>query len=174
VLTLSWVAWDAVLVPVPLRSAIVVRSAGYERRFSEQPGGAVLAVIYGKSGTSADDGRAMAHAFARAASIGGRSTRVVQIAHESLRNTVDELRGQRAEIVYFAAGLGGLVQDIPSQEGGVSRILVCANGADVAMGCVLGVELDGDKPRIVLNLPQANAAGLRFQPEFLRLARIVR
>jgi hypothetical protein len=174
VLAVSWAAWAGGLVPVALRSAIIIRSAGYERGFSERSGGAVLAVISGKSGASADDGRAMAGAFGKGTHIGGRATRVVQITHESSGTTVGELRSQRAEIIYVAQGLEALVKDIPGQEGGVSRIVVCANGADVGVGCALGVELADDKPRIVLNLKQANAAGLRFQPEFLRLARIVR
>jgi len=132
-----------------------------------------LAVVSSKSGASADDGRAMAGALAKANQIGGRRTRVVQLTHDPAK-TVGELRSHGAEIIYVAEGLEGLVKDIPGQEGGISRIIVCANGADVGVGCTLGVELADDKPRIMLNLKQANAAGLRFQPEFLRLARIVR
>jgi hypothetical protein len=174
VMAVSWIAWAGGLVPAALRSAIIVRSAGYERGFANRSGTAVLAVVAGKSGASADDGAAMVRALGKGATIAGRATRVVEITHESARATAGELRSQRAELIYFAAGLEGLVKDIPSQEGGISRILVCANGAEVGAGCTLGVELAGDKPRIVLNLAQANAAGLRFQPDFLRLARIVR
>ncbi len=173
-LAVAWTAWASGLVPVSLRSAIIIRSAGYERGFAERSGGAVLVVISGKSGASADDGRAMAGALGKANQIGGRGTRVVQLTHESSGKTVADLRSQRAEIIYVAEGLEAVVKDIPGQEGGISRIIVCANGADVGVGCTLGVELADDKPRIVLNLKQANAAGLRFQPEFLRLARIVR
>jgi hypothetical protein len=171
---ISWVAWAGALVPEALRAAIIVRSAGYERGFSNRSGGAVLAVVVGKSGKAADDGAAMVRALGNGMAIGGRSTRVVKITHESDGTTAGELRSQRAEIVYFASGLEGLVKDIPAREGDISRILVCANGSDVGVGCTLGVELADDKPRIVLNLAQANAAGLRFQPDFLRLARIVR
>jgi hypothetical protein len=174
VLASSWAAWAGGLVPVPLRSAIIIRSAGYERGFAGRSGKAVLAVISGKSGASEDDGRAMAGALAKATQIGGRTPSVVQIAHESSTKTVGELQSQRAEIIYVAKGLEGLVKDIPGQADGISRIIVCADGADVGVGCTLGVELADDKPSIVFNLKQANAAGLRFQPEFLRLARIVR
>ncbi|MBN1605479.1 MAG: YfiR family protein [Polyangiaceae bacterium] len=173
-LAVSWAAWAGGLVPAALRAAIIVRSAGYERGFSARSGGATLAVVVGKSGGSADDGIAMVRSLGKGSVIAGRSTRVVQITHESASATAGELRSQRAEIVYFAAGLEGLVKDIPAKEGDMPRILVCASGADVRVGCTLGVELADDKPRIVLNLAQANAAGLRFQPDFLRLARIVR
>jgi hypothetical protein len=165
------------LVPGALRSAIIVRSAGYERNFNERSGDAVFAVVAGKSGTSADDGRAMAETFSkllRETRVGTRKARVITVTHESNSRTNEELANARAEIVYLASGLESLAAGIPAQAGGVKRILVCANGADVGVGCTLGVELDGDKSRIVLNLKQANAAGLRFDSGLLRLARIVR
>jgi hypothetical protein len=177
VLTTSTLALAGALVPAPLRGAIVIRSAGYERTFSERSGTAVIAVVSGRSGTSADDGRTMIGVFGKLVDdspVAGRKARVVHVLHENAGKTAEELRSQRAEIVYFANGLENLVKEIPGEAAGVRRILVCADGEDVSVGCTIGVELASDKPRLVLNLKQANAAGLRFQPEFLSLARIVR
>ena len=173
----SMTALAAELVPTPLRSAIIVRSAGYERGFADRSGEATLAVVAGKSGPSAEDGQAMVLVFSkllRETKISGRKTRVVQVTHESASKTVSELKNQRAEVVYFARGLEDIVKDVPMRESGFARLLVCANGGDMGEGCTLGVELAGQKPRLVLNVKQANAAGLRFDPQFLRLARIVR
>lgn len=164
-------------VPPPLRSAIVVRSAGYERGVAGRSGPAVLAVVSGSSGDSAEDGKAMAALFAKllaGTKIAGRRVNVVRITHESVPKTIDELGRQRAEIIYFAKGLEGIVASIPVRMDKVPRILVCANGADMSSGCTLGVELKDTRPLLVLNLVQANTAGLRFDPELLRLARIVR
>jgi hypothetical protein len=99
---------------------------------------------------------------------------VVSVVHETPAKTLADLHAQKAEIIYVASGLESLVAAIPPSDGEIKRIVVCADGADVAQGCTLGVELDGDKPRLVLNLKQANAAGLRFDAGLLRLARIVR
>jgi hypothetical protein len=177
VLLIGATALAGALVPGALRSAIIVRSAGYERNFNERGGDAVLAVVVGKSGSAADDGRAMSETFSkllRETRVGTRKARVVTITHESQSRTNEELANSRAEIVYLASGLENIAANIPGEAGGVKRILVCANGADVGQGCTLGVELDGEKSRIVLNLKQANAAGLRFDSGLLRLARIVR
>jgi hypothetical protein len=177
VLTASTLALAGARVPAPLRGAIVIRSAGYERTFSERSGTAVIAVVVGRSGASAEDGRTMAGVFGKLvddAQVAGRKAKVVQVVHENAGKTAEELKSQRAEIVYFASGLENLVKEIPGEAAGVRRILVCADGEDVGVGCTIGVELANDKPRLVLNLKQANAVGLRFQPEFLRLARIVR
>jgi hypothetical protein len=160
-----------------LRAAIIVRSAGYERGFADRAGEAVIAVIHQRSGAGAEDGAAMANFFAKLlkeTKVAGRKGRIVQIAHESASATAEQLRVQRAEVVYFAAGLEGSMASIPAREGAISRILVCATGVGTAAGCTLGIELDGDRPRIVLNMKEANAAGLRFDPGLLRLARIVR
>ena len=177
VVALSSVALAGTTVPAALRAAIILRSAGYERGFADRSGEAVIAVVYSKSGPSADDGNAMAEVFSKLVKetkVAGRRGRIVHIVHESVSNTVEQLKSQRAELVYFATGLEGTMASIPARDGAVSRILVCANGAGTAAGCTLGVELDGDRPRIVLNMKEANAAGLRFDPGLLRLARIVR
>ncbi len=175
--TLAAAAWAASLVPPPLRAAIIVRSSGYERGFAERGGDAVLAVVAAKSGPSADDGQAVAAVFQSLLSenkIAGRKVRVLQVTHQTVEKTVEVLKEQDAEIVYFAAGLEDIIKSVPAQSGSTRRILVCADGADVQAGCAIGVELAGERPRLVLNLEQANNAGLRFEPDFLRLARIVR
>lgn len=164
-------------VPAALRAAIILRAAGYERGFADRSGEAVIAVVYQKSGASAEDGQAMAAVFAKLlkeTKVAGRKGRIVQVVHENSASTVEQLKNQRAEIVYFAVGLEGTMANVPSREAGIVRILVCANGVGTAPGCTLGVELDGERPRIVLNMKEANAAGLRFDPGLLRLARIVR
>jgi len=175
--TLAAAAWAASLVPPPLRAAIIVRSSGYERGFVERGGEAVLAVVAAKSGPSAEDGQAVAGVLQNLLAenkIAGRKVRVLQITHQTVEKTVEALKEQDAEIVYFAAGLEDIIKNVPSQSGSTKRILVCADGADVQAGCAIGVELAGERPRLVLNLEQANNAGLRFEPDFLRLARIVR
>jgi hypothetical protein len=177
VLTAPAVSLGLSLVPHPLRSAIIARSAGYERGFSERPGVAILAVVSGASGASGEDGRVMLEMFGKLVKetrLGSRRTRVIEITHETNTKTVEELKVRGAEIVYFAQGLEHVVKSVPAQSGSIRRILVCANGADVLAGCTLGVELHGERPQLVLNLKQANSAGLRFDPGLLRLARIVR
>jgi hypothetical protein len=164
-------------VPPPLRSAIVIRSAGYERGVAGRRGQVVLAVVVGKSDPSTEDGAAMLAVLGKLlgeTTIAGRSAQVVRVTHESVPKTVEELKRHRAEVVYFAVGLEPIIRSIPMRADDVSRILVCANGADVGHGCTIGVELKDRKPLLVLNLAQANSAGLRFDPGLLRLAKIVR
>jgi hypothetical protein len=132
VLAVSTSALGGTAVPPALRAAIILRSAGYERAFAERSGDAVIAIVYQKSGPSAEDGAAMAAVFAKLlkeTKVAGRKGRIVQILHENSASTAAELKAQRAELVYFAVGLESAMASIPSREGSISRILVCGNGA---------------------------------------------
>lgn len=177
VILVASLALAADAVPVPLRAAILTRSAGYEAGLRARTGDVVLAVVVGPSEELALDGREMLVAFKNLASkakIGSRRMDVVTITHQSATKTASDLRMARAEVVYFSRGLESIIRSVPAREGDVARILVCARGQDVGSGCTLGVELAGNKPRLVLHLKQANQSGLRFNTEFLRLVRIVR
>lgn len=176
-LMLSTTLCYAGLVPHPLRSAIVVKSIAYERGFAERSGNAVIAVVVGKSGASAEDGRSMASVLGKVLAemrVAGRKATVVQVVHESNTETVEALARHRAEVVYVASGLESVTPAIPPRHDQIRRIVVCADGTTVNGGCTLGVELEREKPRLVLNVRQANAAGLRFDPGLLKLARTVR
>jgi hypothetical protein len=173
----DWGVAGPQLVPAALRGAIIVRSVGYERGFAQRSGKATVAVVLGKSGGSHSDGKAMAAVFTKLLQktrIAGRPTQVVEVAHGSGAELAARLKKAGAEVVYLANGLESAAGDIPTKEGDMRRIVVCSHGSQVGGGCVLGVELAGDKPRLVLNLKRANAVGLRFQPDLLRLARVVR
>ena len=163
------------LVPAPLRAAIVVKSVGYEKGFASRTDEAVIAVVLGESGEPQADGQAMAAIFAKLVQktrIAGRATRIVQVVYSG--DTAAKLRAAGPDVVYLASGLEGMADEIPTSEGNKQRIVVCSHGSQVSEGCALGVELAGDKPRLVVNLKRASEAGLRFEPALLRLARVVR
>ncbi|MBN2194348.1 MAG: YfiR family protein [Polyangiaceae bacterium] len=166
------------LVPPPLRSAIIVKSAAYERSFAERSGKAVLAVVLDSTNETREDGRVMAAALQKIlekTKIAQRATQVVEVTRDpDPTKTAEKIRAAHAEIVYLSAGLEGLAGEIPTQDDMRRIIVVCSHGSQLDRGCVLGVELDGTTPRLVLNLKRASEVGLRFQPDLLRLARVVR
>lgn len=166
------------LVPTPLRAAIIVKAAGYERGFAGRSGKAVLAVVIGTTKEASEDGKAMAASLRKTlekTNIANRPTSVVEVERDADPvKTADKIRAADAEIVYLSAGLEGIAKDIPTQDEGRQIIVVCSHGSQVEQGCALGVELDGPNPRLVLNLKRSSEVGLRFQPDLLRLARVLR
>ncbi len=164
-------------VPPSLRAAILLRAVGYENGFATRSGEAVVAVVAGTSETSQSDGKTVAAnlaALGKKTKVADRPIKVVLITHSSASDTAAKLKSTKAEFVYLADEIDTVAKDIPTTEDGVRRIVSCSDGASVAGSCVLGVELNEGKPRLVVNLKQSNAIGLRFQPELLRLARVVR
>jgi hypothetical protein len=162
-------------IPYDLRGAIIVRSVGYEYGFLRRAGPAVLAVVGGSSGESAEDADAMASVFAKLVEktpVANRPASVMRVTYESKAKTEEVLRAKRVEIVYVARGMSAVIPDIPIHEGPVVRIIVCGDGDDVRRGCALAVARTGNKPQLLLNVKHANAVGLRFDPQLLRLARI--
>jgi hypothetical protein len=164
-------------VPVALRAAIIMKATGYERGFAGRSGTAVVAVVLGSSDNAKADGAAVAAALEslfKKTKMGNRSGKVVRIEHVSQSETNSKLSEAKAELVYVADGLEGIASDIPAKDGSVRRIVACSDGSKVKGGCVLGVERSGEKSRLVVNLARANSVGLRFPPELLGLARVVR
>ncbi|KYF67330.1 hypothetical protein BE11_23495 [Sorangium cellulosum] len=163
-------------VPYELRGAILLRSLGYESGFTSRTGTAVLAVVGGESGESAEDASAMATVLSKLAAkttVARRPATVQRVTYTSRAQLAEALRAGGAEVVYVARGLAAAIPDIPPREGAVVRIVLCGDGDDAKRGCAVAVGLAGAKPELLLNVKHANAVGLRFDPQFLRLARIV-
>ncbi|WP_437318247.1 YfiR family protein [Sorangium sp. So ce385] len=167
---------SAASVPYELRGAILLRSIGYESGFASRKGAAVLAVVGGESGESAEDANAMAAVLSKLAAkttVASRQATVLRVTYTGKAQLQEALRAGGAEVVYVARGLAAAIPDIPPREGAVVRIVVCGDGDDTKRGCAVAVALAGTKPELLLNVKHANAIGLRFDPQFLRLARIV-
>lgn len=176
IMAVSSIGLSAPAVPHDLRGAILVRSIAYETGFSRRTGTAVFAVLGASSGEGAEDADAMAAVFAKLVektTVAKRRATVARLTYESKTKMQETLRAIGAEVVYVARGLSAVIPEIPVREGSVVRIVVCGNGDDTARGCALAVGRSGSKPELLLNVKHANAVGLRFPPQLLRLARIV-
>ncbi|WP_437971367.1 YfiR family protein [Sorangium sp. So ce260] len=167
---------SAPAVPHELRGAILLRSIGYESGFASRTGAAVFAVVGNESGESAEDADAMTAVLSRLAartSVARRPATAVRVTYGSKVQLQEALRTSGAEVIYVARGLSSIIPEIPTREGSVVRVIVCGDGDDVKRGCAVSVGLAGTKPELLLNVKYANSIGLRFDPQLLRLARIV-
>jgi hypothetical protein len=160
-------------VPVELRAAILLRALQYERGFGQGDGQAVVAVVASASGGSAEDGRHMADAFASVsrADSRGRPVRVQRVTHASASATASRLAELRPAVVYLARGveLGSELRSLPS-----GTIVLCAEPEQIGSACTVTVEVSGRTSRLVIDLPDAERFGLRFDARLLQLARVIR
>ena len=160
-------------VPVELRAAILLRALQYERGFGQGDGSAVLAVVASASGGSAEDGRQMAEAFADVsrADRRGRAVRVARVTHTSASATASALSELRPAIVYLASGvqIGRELRSLPS-----GTVVLCAEPEQIGSACTVTVEVSERTSRLVVDLPDAERFGLRFDARLLQLARVIR
>ncbi|MBC7173533.1 MAG: DUF4154 domain-containing protein [Polyangiaceae bacterium] len=163
----------AQLVPANLRAAIFVRALGYERSFASGTTPAKIVVVKGASGEAAQDGAAMARAFEEILRAGGtrRQVTVTAITMRELAATVQDVEAQNPAAIYLPRGLYEVAERLGSARG---VVVFCAAARDMERACTLSVEVAGSSPRLVVNLAQANRAGLRFDARLLGLSRVIR
>ena len=79
-----------------------------------------------------------------------------------------------AAVVYFVSGFGhAQVESMTSMFADSGVVTVGSSGALVEAGVTIGFELEGGRPRIVINLTRARAQKLDLSARLLRLARVI-
>ena len=74
-------------------------------------------------------------------------------------------------MLYLPRGLYEVAERLGAQRG---LIVLCAAAQGMERGCSVSVEVSGSSPRLVVNLAQAERAGLRFDARLLGLSRVIR
>jgi hypothetical protein len=165
---------DDSAVPVELQVELLARIVRYERSYMAQSASArLLAVVRTNDVDSTRTGSEFIAHVRRQQRVGGRT--VTASVHEftNVRALRDAVARDQVSIVYFAPGLASEMPAIASAFAGRNVITVAATGRDVDRGAVVGFELVSSRPRIAVNLPRARAQRLRFNAQFLRIARVV-
>jgi hypothetical protein len=161
-------------VPVELQVELLARIVRYERTYMARTDSARVLVVVRRA--SIDSARAGAEFMAhvrRQRELGGRAVQPSVHEFTTARALGDAAARDRIDIVYLAPGLGSEVPAIASAFAGRNVLTVAATGRDVDRGAVVGFELASSRPRIAINLSTARAQRLRFNAQFLRIARVV-
>ncbi len=163
----------AQLVPANLRAAIFVRALGYERTFAGSRTPAKLVVLRGASGEASSDGAAMTRAFQEILRAGGtpRPVSVTEVPMRDVPATVTAIEALSPAVVYLPRGTYEVGERLAGTNG---LVVLCGAAQGMERACSLSVEVSGSSPRLVVNLAQANRAGLRFDARLLGLSRVIR
>jgi hypothetical protein len=165
---------DEASVPVELQLQLLDRVVRYERGWSSRTD-AVRVLVLRRAGF-AESERVSAQALqwlARTGRLGGRAVTPIDHAYEGATPLGAHCEREGVSLVYVTPGLGAEVAAIARVLAARSILAVAAVGADVDRGAMVGFELAGARPRIAVHLPSLRAANLRFDPQFLRLARVI-
>jgi len=161
-------------VPEGVRAAILLRAIAYEKSFSAGKGEALLVVVGPDGGSGAADAQKMSQAFQQIAAkvkVGQRSVKVVQLRHGGDTEATRQALGRmKPDVVYVATGLRALLKQLDAAPV-PRRTVVCGSSGDLGKGCVIGVELVGNRSQLVVDMVRMSAASLQFDSRLLRLAR---
>ena len=93
-------------------------------------------------------------------------------AYDSAAGLAATCRAKRASIVFISTGFSGDVGDIRYALDGIDVLSVASNPDDVARGLVLGFDLVGSKPKLLIHLGQARRQNVAFMADLLKLAKV--
>jgi hypothetical protein len=165
---------DELTVPIALQVNLLDRVVRFERSYAGRGDAPALVVVVTKADEAASV-RAAALASAAIGQIGSLGARRASVATQTFSSPAALRSASRdAAIVYLMPGFSRAdVTAIAATFAESNVLTVGASNADAENGAALGFELEGSKPRIIVNLRQARAQRLDFSAQFLRLARVI-
>lgn len=165
---------EEVAVPEGLQAQLVGKMAAYDRAFAARAGERAHLLIFEKPG-DADSARTAAHleaALRALPDVGGLPHDETIVTWAGAAALPEAVRGRHAAIVYFTPGFAPDVEAVRAALDGVDVLSVTAVPDYVPRGVVLGFDLVGGKPKLLVNLSQARTQHVAFQAEVLKMAKV--
>ena len=168
----GWTAAAAAEPPAKLKALILLRAIAYESGFAGGSGEAVIAIVGPEGNRGADELHAVFQKISQSATVADRKLHVVRIIGDKGADISAQIKRSKADVVVLGRGVEAVASAVAAPQG---SILVCSDASGVGKGCVLGVGAgDGSGSKLVIDLPRAKAAGLRFNARMLALARVLK
>jgi hypothetical protein len=156
-------------VPVDVQVPLLAKILSFDEARAPAGGPLVLGVVYqSRNRVSAGTG---ADVLARLGELGG--FRVVAIDLDETPDLAAALQRAGAQALYVAP-----LRAVP-----LARLALATRECQVVTltgvpsyvddGLAVGIDLSGQRPHVVINLPAARAEGARFSAQLLKLARLV-
>jgi hypothetical protein len=165
---------ELVTVPLDRQAELLARVASYDRNMAERAGPFLRVLILTKENDPESVGfakrmEAALHSLPDIADL-PHDERVVPFT--SAAELAAQCRTQHISIVYVGSGLGDKVAEIRSALDGGDVLSVAAVPEYVEAGIVLGFDILGGKPKILVHLTQARRQHVELRADLLKLARV--
>ncbi len=159
-------------VPLDVQLPAFLKALSFDRNLSVSQGALGIGIVFDPvdpASTNAKDRLLEIHRELTRLRVKGREVRLVPIAYES-----EGTLGEAGIKVLLVAPLQPARLASVVREAARSDFLTLATDASfVERGAAIGMEMEGGRPRFVVNLPAAVDAGASFESSFLTLCRIV-
>jgi hypothetical protein len=168
------IAQEDVPVPSSVQAGILARVVAYQRNLKAAQTGVVRVLILTRAGGT--ESQRAAHQFARAL---GDLKAMVGRPHEELiepfvdgHTLAETCRTKNISIVYVTPGLGDRVGAIAHALKDSTVLSVSPVPGFVPRGVVVGFDLVGGKPQLLVNRTQMNAQGVHLSPALLKVMQV--
>jgi hypothetical protein len=165
-------------VPAELQAAIMTRMLGYDRALKSRAGDSlvigVLAKAQDRASVQAQAELAKALMALQSERVQGLPLAVVTAEYKDDRDLATWLSQKKVLVLYVAPGLSKELDGIRGVCEARKVMSITPVQDFVRRGLVAGIILKDDRPRIVVNLPVAIAAGLDLDSKLLALSEVIR
>ncbi len=167
---------DEVTVPVPLQIELLAKVAAYDKNLPARAGSKVRVVVLSKPRD--DDSERIAEQakkeLQKKETIAGLPSEVTALGYSDAKDLVKYIKSKRIAVVYLAPGFsGGELGALAKALEGVSVLTAGAVPKQVAGGVVLGFDLVGGKPKLLVHLKQAKKQDVELSSKVLKLVKVV-
>jgi hypothetical protein len=165
---------DTGMVPARMQAELLAKLAPYDRNFAPRAGDVAKVVLV----TKEDDVESTAFAAELKGTLPAFST-FGTVPHEELVVSMTDAqtlaafcRSHQAAILYLCPGLSKQIESIRNALGTLDVLTVGAVAEYVPAGIVLGFDLLFGKPKLLVNLTQAQKQHVDFRADLLKMVKI--
>lgn len=175
VLLIASRAHAEVSVPARLQAQLIAKVASFDRNFAARARGNALILIVVRPGDpeSAQLAQQVAGALQDVGDVGGVAKTVEVVSFTGAIALAETCKSRKVALVYLSAGLDRDAGGIAAALAGGDVLSVGASGAHAERGIVIGFDLEGGRPKMVVNQGAAKAQNVALKAELLKLARLV-
>lgn len=162
-------------VPGGVQAGLAAKVASFDRNLSSRAGGTVNVLVLVRGGNAQSDAVAadFVSGIQKTGSIGGMPVKATKGTYQNAGAVAASVKSGKVSVVYFSAGLEGEATAVGAALRGTSVLTVTAERAAVSKGVVLGFDLVGGKPKLLINVGQAKAQSVSLPAQVLQLAQVV-
>jgi hypothetical protein len=163
-------------VPADLQVALFAKILSFDRNLAARSGSVIeIVVLYQVNNPqSREVGQGFATAFAKApVLISSRAVKVVAVGIEKAFDAAAAMQDRDPDVVYIAPMRALDVSEVIHAVADYGAIAITQARDYVQKGAAIGVELEGGRPHILVNLLAARAQRMDLSAQLLKLAELV-
>lgn len=167
-------------VPVHVQVQIMVKILNFDRKLPERVGDRLtVGVLYqGRYRTSANIGGEVCRTFmaipqAELGTLESLQITCVGLDLDQIPDLAAALKRERIQVLYVSPLRAYRLEEVVAVTRAADITTLTGVPRYVETGCAIGVDMKGDRPEIVINLPASRAEGSDLNAQVLKLARVV-